>query len=203
MSWELFKKDLKDALVENATKDKEPLPQAQEFQELAKTITDLYHNTAIASTTGLLHTVLFPALLTPGKAALQSAIAASLTLMFNANLNASTVTLMPIGLATVAYWSPAIAPVVLNFLPPYPITAVRGPGTFIIFPGNPMLVTNGFKKAYTSYKNSTDFMDSLDKVAQDITDGFKAHMASIAGIHISIPPPPAVPVPIPWFGMKP
>lgn len=203
MSWEIFKRDLKDALIENATKDKDPLPQSQEFQELAKVITDLYHNTAIASSTGLFHTVMFPALLAPGKADLQSAIAASLTLMFNANLKASAITLMPIGLATVAYWSPAIAPVVLNFLPPIPPVAARGPGTFIIFPGNPMLVTNGFLKAYTSYKNSNDFMDSLDKVAQDITNGFKAHMASITGLHISIPPPPAVPVPIPWFGMKP
>ncbi len=204
MSWATFKTNLEKELKDRALSSDEPVSQVADLADLAKKIVDLYHIEATNSVDGFFRPILARPLFEPGKAAIESAIVSSLTLMFNANLKPSIMSLSPIGLATAAYWAPAIIPGTISLSPPTPPTTIPLPGSFVVFPGNPMAVTNGFYKAFTSYNNEGDFEASLSKVAQDITDGFSAHMTSIAGLWIGATPAyPIVPVPIPWVGMTP
>jgi len=202
MNWVDFENDLYEALKAKVTSTEEPAAsRITELTTLAEEITELYHNTAISAVESGQRSILNKAALEPGKAAIQSAIVGSLSLMYNLNLKASIATLMPIGLATVAYWTPAISPGIINPAPPPP-PLVPSPGSTLVFPGNPVLVAQGFKKAYTSYENETDFNVSLRKSAGDIRTGFENHMNSLAGLYTGTSPVPA-PVVIPWNGLKP
>jgi len=203
MTWTQFEDKLYDLLIARVTSTEEPAAsRVQDLTELAKDITDLYHNTAISAKETSQRNILVPTALEPGKIAIQSAIFASLNMMYNLNLKASVATLMPIGLAVSTYWVPAISPGIINPLPPQLPAVTPSPGSIVTFTGNPVLVAQGFKKAYTSYDNETDFNVSLRKAAGDITKGFKDHMSSMAGQYIGTTPVPA-PVVIPWVGLIP
>ena len=203
MTWNQFENELYKLLKDRVTSTEEPAAsRVQDFTVLAKKITDLYHTTAISAKETSQRNIFAPAALEPGKTAIQSAIFASLNMMYNLNLKASVATLMPIGLAVSTYWVPAISPGIINTLPPQLPAVAPSPGSIVTFTGNLVLVAQGFKKAYTSYDNETDFNVSLRKSAGDIRKGFENHMKTIAGTYVGTTPVPA-PVVIPWVGLIP
>ena len=216
MTWDEFEEKVKEALVNRLKpSDKEPEGPDVEFVQIAKEITNAYHNVVISSKETVVgvnrgFSTLGKTALTALKPGIQAAIFSSLKLMQASNIKPNTAILFPIGAAVISYWSGALVPLSISPLPmpvapPY-ITPT--PGSLLLFPGVPIPVVDGFKKAYSSNFNDSGDLTSEDAfalMAKDIRDGFEAHMNSVTGIYVGLIPAAPIPIPMvtPWSGMRP
>lgn len=191
----------------------EVLDTDKELRKLARAITDEYHlavGTAYQQKGGTSRPI-NPAIYNgPMKAAKEGiflAILAVLKVMHSdKGPKPSTVLMLPIGAAVIAYWSTALVPG--SFLPaPMPVTppyTAPSPGSIVLFPGNPRPIAKGFKDAFSKYDNERDFNTALSKMLDDIIKGFEDHLASVSGIYVGLVPagPAIIPTVTPWKGVK-
>lgn len=114
----------------------------------------------------------------------------------------SMLLMLPVGLATVAYWAVAMVP---GSYSPLPVPAgIASPitGVIILFPGNPRPIAKGFVKAFSSYNEEKDYKVAVSKMLDDIINGFKQHLNSISGIYFGMSTSfPSVPIVKPWTGI--
>lgn len=195
---------------ENPEETIEVLDTDKELRKLARKITDEYHlATAVARQTKLgTSRVINPAvhngLMNTAKEGIFLAILAVLkTMHSDKGPKPSTILMLPIGLAVVAYWAVTLAPGSFSPLPAIPTTATPAPGTIVLFPGSPRPIAKGFKDAFSKYDNERDFNTALSKMLDDIIAGFEEHLDSITGIYIGLQPGiPPIPIVTPWKGVK-
>jgi hypothetical protein len=191
----------------------EVLDTDKELRKLARTITDEYHlaiGTAYqqkGGTSRLINPAIYNGPMNTAKEGIFLAILAVLKAMHSdKGPKPSTVLMLPIGAAVIAYWSMALVP--SSFLPvPMPLTppfTTPAPGSILLFPGNPRPIAKGFKDAFSKYDNERDFDEALSKMLDDIIKGFEDHLASVSGIYVGLVPAPPVIIPMvmPWKGVK-
>jgi hypothetical protein len=213
MNWATFESELVNKLKARAESSEDsPGTPEEEFVLIAREITDLYHQVSISVVEGT--TATFKRPLTTGvgflegaKPAIQAAIFSSLLTMQKTNIKPNMAIMSPIGAAVVAYWSTVMVPASFSSFPTPPQYAALSspaPGVLVIFPGNPLPVTNGFKNAFTSNLNIDTQDEAYQRMAKDIRDGFESHMLSITGTYIGLVPGiPPFPLPTPWTGLTP
>ena len=217
MSWTKFENNLKQAFLDRAgigtdpDKRSEPSSPDIELLAIAAKIASEYHEMAKTSIHGT--TTKRPILpikqaaLKAASVGIQAAIFAALKTSQASNIKPNLALMMPIGAAVVAYWSVLLGPLSIN---PYPVppafTALQSPtpGPIVLFPGVPLPVANGFKKAFTGKDKFDTFEDAVDETVKDIRKGLEDHMNTVSGVYIGLIPGPLVPIPLvePWKGMK-
>jgi hypothetical protein len=198
---------------ENPEETIEVLDTDKELRKLARKIADEYHltvGTAYQEKGGTFRPInpaIYNGPMKTAKEGIFLAILAVLKVMHSdKGPKPSTVLMLPIGAAVIAYWSTALVPG--SFLPvPMPLTppySAPSPGSILLFPGNPRPIAKGFKDAFSKYDNERDFNTALSKMLDDIIKGFEDHLASVSGIYIGLVPAPPVVIPtvIPWKGVK-
>jgi len=183
-----------------------------ELTKIARKITDEYHlamASAIQESGGTFRPInpaIYNAGMNSAKELIFAAILAVLITMHKKGAKPSTVLMLPIGAAVIAYWTVALSPgsflpVPMPFAPPY---TAPSPGTLVLFPGNPRPIVKGFKDAFSKYDNERDFNVALSNMLDDIIKGFKDHLATVSGIYVGLVPAGLVLVPTPttWKGVK-
>lgn len=229
MSWGTFENNLKEAFLNRAGFDKNgnpidpPAPTLNpdgsvnldvELLKIAKIITDEYHTVVVGLKDNVAGTrrgfsPTGRASLLASKLILQGAIFGALKLMHVSKIKPNMAVLFPIGSGVTAYWTSAltpgsISPLPMPLAPPYisPIT-----GSTITFPGNPIPVVMGFKKAFSNFDDSGNqtVVQTCEKMARDIRIGFEVHANTVFGIYFGIVNIGIVPTPVPtpWLGMRP
>lgn len=216
MNWSTFEQQLAQKLqerVDEPVSESGPDTPDIELFNIATTITEMYHQVAISATEGT--TITFKRSLTPigiaalsaSKIGIQTAIFASLKTMQLTNIKPNMALMSPIGAAVAAYWGTVAIPLSISPFPPPPQYAVLRapvPGSLLFFPGNPISVTNGFKKAFTRNFNTKSQEQAYKDMASDIRNGLEQHMLTIAGAYIGLVPGiPPFPLPTPWVGLRP
>lgn len=213
MNWDLFESELVNKLkARSEPSENPPGTPEEELVNIAREITNLYHQVSISAMEGTTVTLKRPlaagvGLLEGAKPLIQAAIFTSLLTMQKTNIKPNMAIMSPIGAAVVAYWSTVMVPGSFNPFPAPPQYAVLSsptPGVLVLFPGNPISVTNGFKNAFTSNLNIDTQDEAYQRMAQDIRNGLESHMNSISGIYVGlVPGTPPFPLPTPWTGLKP
>lgn len=176
-----------------------------ELAKTAKAIADEYHLAILSAFQGprKLNPATHSGPLNGLKNGIFLAILAALKVMHTTGAKPSTLLMMPIGAAVVAYWAGTMVPGSFSPLPAPPVYTVYSPGVVVLFPGDPRPIVKGFKNAFSKYDGELDFNIALSKMLDDIIDGFKQHLNTVSGIYFGMAPAgvAVVPVVTPWKGI--
>lgn len=179
--------------------------QAKELAEIAMKFADEYHLAILSAKQGPrpIVSAFHSSTLEPLKGAIFTAIWLALRRMQGKGDKPSTILMVPIGAAVVAYWAATMVPGSIAAVPLPPGYTSPSPGVQVLFPGNPRPIVKGFKDAFSKYDNEEDFNTAVSKMLDDIIKGFKDHLASVSGIYIGLVPagPGVLPLVTPWKGI--
>lgn len=213
MTWDQFEIELVQKLKDKVSTAEEPGTPEIELIKIAEDITNLYHQVSISAMEGSIVTLKRPLaasgalLLSGAMAGIQAAIFASLLTMQKTNIKPNMALMSPIGAAVAAYWATTMVPLSFSPYPTPPLyvaLSTPAPGVLVLFPGNPISVTNGFKKAFTRNYNTKSVDQAYADMAKDIRNGLEKHMQTISGIYVGLVPGiPPFPLPTPWTGLAP
>ena len=129
-------------------------------------------------------------LVPPGKEALiEKAWKGGYALQSASSVKLGPATWLPVEAAILLFWTA----VVFDFKIPFPGT-VTGVSNLTTAPGSPGIAV-AIDKAFKQ--------EEAPKVAKELVNGYKKHIATVNGLFTGITPPLAsAPLPVPWVGIK-